>query len=161
MSFNESDFRHCLGCFSTGVTIVTTADKKNLHGITINSFASLSLHPPMVLFSLDKQSHTYKNFADAENFIVNILSEGQSSLSIQYAHPSTVDWNKIDYSTGTNGCPIISGSIAYLECTKENVFDGGDHSIFIGKVKNLKKISDKKPLLYFKGQYKKISDKEL
>src|SRR5689334_19372953 len=124
MSFSDSDFRHCLGSFPTGVTIVTTADKKNLYGVTINSFASVSLHPPLVLFSLDKGSHIYQNFITADNFTVNILSEGQAELSKLFAHPSIVDWNSVNYSIGTAGCPIISGNIAYLECAKETIYDG-------------------------------------
>jgi flavin reductase (DIM6/NTAB) family NADH-FMN oxidoreductase RutF len=153
MSFDNSDFRHCLGCFATGVTVITTMHDDRPYGVTINSFSSLSLQPPLVLFSLDKSSHIYEKFSGTEKFTVNILSEKQENLSRLYAHPGSVDWKNIAYTTGKNNCPILKGAIAYLECVKENIHDGGDHTIFVGRVENLQKVSEEAPLLYFKGKY--------
>jgi flavin reductase (DIM6/NTAB) family NADH-FMN oxidoreductase RutF len=157
MSFSDSDFRHVLGRFATGVTVITTADKNKLYGVTINSFASVSLNPPLVLFSLDKNATTYQHFINSDNFVVNILAENQVDISKLFAHPPVVDWDSLDYTIGADGCPIISGNIAYLECTKETVYDGGDHSIFIGKVNSLEKNSNDKPLVYFGGNYSRVA----
>lgn len=160
MSFSHSDFRHCLGRFATGITIVTTLDGKKPLGVTINSFTSLSLSPPMVLFCLDKGSSVYEIFRKNNDFAINILSEEQADLSKLYAAPAAVDWKNIDYITDTNNCPLFPDSLAYLECSKETMHDGGDHSIFILKVNNLKELSNDKPLLYFKGKYNKIGSKK-
>jgi flavin reductase (DIM6/NTAB) family NADH-FMN oxidoreductase RutF len=157
MSFSHSDFRHCLGRFATGVTIVTTIADKNPVGVTINSFASLSLSPPLVLFSLDKGSSVYESFINSDNFVVNILAREQEDLSRLYSAPAAIDWTTIKYTKDTNNCPIFDGNIAYLECSKELIQNGGDHSIFILKVNKLKQVSDAKPLLYYKGEYNGIA----
>jgi flavin reductase (DIM6/NTAB) family NADH-FMN oxidoreductase RutF len=126
------------------------------HGVTINSFASVSLNPPMVLFCLDKGASVYESFAESGIFTINILAEKQSELSKLYSSPVAVDWKGISYDIGENNCPVLNESIAYLECSTENILDGGDHSIFLLKVNNLKQLSNDKPLLYFKGEYSKL-----
>ncbi len=159
MDFTEADFRHCMGCFTTGVTVVTTTHNNNLHGVTINSFASLSLDPFLVLFNLDKKSHIYSHFADSEYFTVNILAQSQLEISRQCAHPSGVKWNEMKHSFTKSGCPVIEGAVAYIDCKKEAFYEGGDHTIFIGKVLDLKILSDEGPLLYNKGKYTSLGNK--
>lgn len=157
MNFSERDFRDCVGCFATGVTVITIkCDEEKYRGITINSFASVSLNPPLVLFSLDKAAHSYEPFINSDVFNINILSEKQQEVSEEFATPSVVDWDKIDYSLGENDSPLLTGSIAYIECEKYQEFDGGDHTIFVGRVAKLKKVSNEKPLLYFHGNYAQI-----
>lgn len=152
--FTDSDFRHCLGSFATGITIATTKYiDGSLYGVTVNSFSSVSLRPPLVSFCLDKKAFNYNIFLESEFFTISILAEDQKDISLKFASPSSLNWSEINFEEGKMGSPVISGSIAYIECMKEMVYDAGDHSIFIGKVVTLKKTSDAKPLVYFKGQY--------
>lgn len=124
--------------------------------MTVNSFASVSLDPTLILFCIDKSAHNYDNFKNSDDFVVNILAEGQEEISRNFAHPSSVNWKNISYTTDKTAHPLINGVIAYLECKKKNMYDGGDHSIFIGEVTNLENLSDDKPLLYYKGEYSNI-----
>jgi len=152
--FTESDFRNCMGCYTTGITVVTMTDENNTpHGITINSFSSVSLSPPLVLFSLEKQANTYQYFLNTKSFAVNILAEDQKDISMNFAHPTTAKWDNIKHHSGNNNCPIIEDVLAYTECDIEQIYDGGDHSIIIGRVTDLKILSDGRPLLYNRGKY--------
>ncbi len=152
----NNSFKQAMGSFVTGVVIVTTAKSaKKLHGITINSFASLSLEPPMVLFNIDKNSHSYETFTKAKYFTANILEEKQSSLSKNFSHPSTIDWKNVEYHIGETRCPVLKGAISYVECKLEKLYDGGDHTIIVGHVINTQTNSDAKPLIYFRGEYQK------
>lgn len=158
MNFSESDFRHAMGCFTTGVTVVTTNNSGGLHGVTINSFASVSLNPFLVLFSLDKKAHIYEHFIDIDKFAINILSEKQINISRNFAHPSSANWNEAEHNILSSGNPVFKDSIAYIDCVKENTYSGGDHTIFIGRVTDLKILSDEKPLLYSKGRYTALGE---
>jgi len=160
MTFDSTDFRHCMGHFTTGITVVTTINEENVRcGMTINSFSSLSLEPPLVTFSVDKNAHNHNNFANCKKFVVNILAEAQQNISKTFAHPSSVEWNNVDYETSDDGCILIKDCIAYIQCEAENIYHGGDHTIIIGRVINFQMTSDEPPLLYFKGKYRKIGDK--
>lgn len=154
MDVNEHDFKHCVGSFATGVTIITTRDThKKPVGVTINSFASVSLHPPLILFCLDKTSASFPCFTQAKHFIVNILSEKQEHLSRQFSAPGH-KWEGVDSYDGQTHCPILPDILAYIECETFVTHEGGDHVIFIGKAINLKRLSEHgKPLLYHRGNY--------
>ena len=159
MKFNTHDFRHCMGRFATGVTVITTTIENNMPcGMTINSFTSLSLEPPLVLFNVDKNAYNHDNFANCTNFTVNILSEEQSDISQKFAQPSSLDWNNISYMENSNATPKLDGCISYIACNKEKVYAGGDHSIIIGHVTEMDIASEKNPLIYFKGKYRKIGE---
>lgn len=161
MAFSEVEFRHCMGNFATGVVVVTTssADGAN-HGVTISSFASLSLNPPLIMFGLDKQAHIHHHFIESQKFIVNILSENQQDISQNFAHPSSVDWLSIEYDESEiTKSPILKGANAFIECDLHKTLDGGDHTIMVGKVVNLKTLSDNPPLVYYKGQYNNLNGK--
>lgn len=159
MSFDKNDFRRCMGHFATGITVVTTNLAENKPcGMTINSFASLSLEPPLILFSLDKNAHNHDNFTSCNKLVVNILNEDQKDISVAFAHPSSVNWNKILYVEAKNGCPVIKGCLAYVECIIENIYQGGDHSIIIGRVTDMQISPQEQPLIYFKGKYRKVGD---
>ena len=158
MIFNNDDFRRCMGHFTTGVTVVTTVKGSgNLCGMTVNSFTSLSLEPPLILFSIDKNAHSHDRFFGSSDFTVNILSQSQKNLSAYFANPSLVKWEDVDYSVNNNFIKI-DDCLAYVFCEKETVYEGGDHSIIIGKVIDIETVPDKKPLTYYKGKYRKIGD---
>ncbi|MDA0782207.1 MAG: flavin reductase family protein [Rickettsiales bacterium] len=160
MNLDSLDFRNCMGRFATGVTVVTTKLNNDLPcGMTVNSFTSLSLEPPLVLFNVDKNAHNHDNFANCTKFTVNILSERQSDISQKFACPSTIKWQDIDYTDYSNNTPKINGCIAYIACDTEQIYKGGDHSIIIGRVTDMDIESKENPLIYFKGKYSKIGDK--
>lgn len=154
MGFSEHDFRHAMGSFITGVTVVTTrtADHQP-HGITINSFSSVSLAPALISFCLDNNAHSMAFFKDCQHFAVNILAQEQSSLSHHFAHPTQHGWEEIPYTEGAHSSPLLAGAIAHVECERYATHLAGDHTIFIGKVLNVSHFSDKKPLVYYRGHY--------
>lgn len=159
MSLDKNEFRRCMGHFATGITVVTTNTKENKPcGMTVNSFSSLSLEPPLILFSVDKNAHNHDNFTNCKKFAVNILSENQKDISVAFAHPSSVNWNEIKHKEAENGSPILKGCLAYISCINENIYAGGDHSIIIGRVTDMQMSLDEQPLIYFKGKYRKVGD---
>ena len=151
-------FRSALGCFATGVTILTTRGQDGtVAGITANSFTSVSLDPPLVLFNLDRQSGSLPVFEQAESFAVNILSVEQTSLSNQFATSGINKWDGVSYSTSEGDCPILEESLAVLECRAHKTFDGGDHVIFLAEVCDIRYRQDGEPLVYYRGQYRAIA----
>ncbi|WP_254524448.1 flavin reductase family protein [Natrinema caseinilyticum] len=153
---DADDFRNVTGQFATGVTVVTVgADEP--HGMTVNSFASVSLDPPLVLFNADKETNTHDHVAEADHYAVNILSEDQEWISDRFAgehHEMADPFEDIPITTAATGAPIIEGSIAYLDCTLAERYPGGDHTIYLGEVEELSlEDATAKPLTFFRGQY--------
>ena len=151
-------YREALGRFATGVAIVTCAgDGQGPVGVTVNSFASLSLDPPLVLFCLDYKALSFDAFHEASHFVINVLGEGQQELSTHFARTSADKWNGVEFETWTSGCPVLPGSIAVLECLTAARHEGGDHLIIVGQVERIRyDENETKPLLYYKGQYGNI-----
>ena len=149
------DFRNALGTFATGVTIITTAGLKAREyiGITANSFSSVSLDPPLVLFSLGKKAYSLKAFLSNRHFAVNVLSQSQLDISNRFAKASADKWAGIKFELWDNDCPIFPGSVASFECAIHHTYDGGDHVIFIGRVEHMAVDPEANPLLFLKGQY--------
>jgi flavin reductase (DIM6/NTAB) family NADH-FMN oxidoreductase RutF len=144
--------------FASGVTVVSTKDAGGkLHGITVSSFCSVSLEPPMVLICIEKITTSHHAFEESGVFIVNILNENQSALSEKFADPLTDKFDGVDYREGLEGVPILSDALASLECRITFSYHGGDHSIFVGQVENVT-ASEGDPLLYFRGQYGSIGE---
>jgi len=157
MDFDPKTFRNVLGFFTTGVAIITTQDSagKNI-GVTVNSFSSVSLTPPLILFSMAITSNCTPAFENCKNFTVNILGSRQKDLAMTFARPSSADWGGVSVSTGANGCPRIEGAIAHLECELFNIVPGGDHLIFLGKVTGIRSDESDAPLLYYRGAFKDL-----
>ncbi|MFD2207622.1 flavin reductase family protein [Kiloniella antarctica] len=156
MAFNSGEFRKVLGSFATGVTVVTTRDKKGeQHGLTANSFSSVSLDPPLVLFCIDKRSNCLPAFKEAECFAINILTDIQKDISDRFAF-SEERWDGVATSHLSTGAPILENCLANLDCSMHAQFDAGDHVIVVGKVEEtfLKEVGD--PLLYFRGMYRGV-----
>lgn len=156
MSFNSRDFRNCLGTFATGVTVATTLDGEKPCGVTINSFSSLSLKPPLVLFCLAKDAYYYQAFTKAKYFGVNILSESQQFISESFARSAGQPWDEVTFTSAKNGSPYFSGAHGFMECELHAVHDGGDHSIIVGKVLHVEHDETCYPLLYYRGGYRTI-----
>lgn len=154
MSFDSRAFRDSLASFATGICVVTCLDQDgDPQGITINSFSSVSLEPPLILFSLDRLSNAFSYFIDADSFAVNVLADDQSDLSRLFSFQSKDRWASVSYETWETGCPILNGSLATLECDVYDRHQGGDHVIFVGKVRNLISRRDGAPLIYFRSRY--------
>lgn len=144
-------FRHALGSFVTGVAIVTAkpGDAAPV-GMTINSFSSVSLDPPLVLWSLRREAWSYDRFRNAGHFVVNVLAAHQDGLAKQFARPVDDRFEGVDFTCNAHGAPCLSSSIACFECVTENTIDAGDHVIFIGRVENFTH-SDDIPLVFCRG----------
>jgi flavin reductase (DIM6/NTAB) family NADH-FMN oxidoreductase RutF len=150
------EFRNALGCFATGITVITALDENRAPvGLTANSFTSLSLDPPLILFCVDRTIKSFQAIHANRHFAVNILREDQEHLSRQFARSGAEKWNGVNFESWDTGCPILDGCIANLECDVEQVFEGGDHIIVVGKVRRMRfdDDADCRPLLYFKGRY--------
>ncbi|MBI1274235.1 MAG: flavin reductase [Alphaproteobacteria bacterium] len=159
---NQRLFRDVLGAFATGVTVVTARKANGAPvGVTINSFSSVALTPPLVLFCLAQDARCYEAFADAHYFAVNILSDRQQKLSRHFAGTGSKQWGKVAYDQGDQGCPLLRGALGWIVCRKKKILAGGDHGIFLGQVTDLQMAPGKAlpaPLLYYRGQYRRIKN---
>lgn len=161
MSFDGKAFRDALGCFPTGVTIVTAVGpRKEIIGITANSFSSVSLDPPMVLFSLNLRAYSLAAFLSSHHFAVNVLSQDQAKLSNQFARALGEKWEGVDYITWDSGCPILKNALASFECKIRHTYRGGDHVILVGEVLRIIAEPEGDPLLFFRGGYRKMAPKD-
>lgn len=157
MSFDQRTFRKALGCFATGVTVVTSiSDDGAPVGLTVSSFTSLSLDPALVLVCLDKRSGCLDVFRNAGRFAIHVLRDEQREVSANFASKVTNKWNGVAWEPGVTGAPIIPGCLASFDCSTSQVLDGGDHLIFIGKVENLEFSEAGQPLIYYRGAYAEL-----
>jgi flavin reductase (DIM6/NTAB) family NADH-FMN oxidoreductase RutF len=155
---NERNLRAALGQFATGVTIITAVGPRGeLLGNTVNSFNSVSLEPPLILWCMGRHRMSLKGYLATDHFVVNVLSEGQRDLSIRFARTGTDKWDGVAREVGKTGCPILVGAVAVLECRTRHTYVGGDHVIFVGEVLQSFVDPSKTPLLFFKGQYRHLS----
>ncbi len=154
MSLDFKEFRFALGNFPTGVTVITSVTGEGeLLGATVNSFSSVSLDPPLVLFSLDRSAYSLDAYLNAGVFAVNILSRDQQDISNRFAKALEEKWGDVSYETWVTGSPILSDSIASFDCRLWNTYDGGDHVIFVGEVLKMSCKDDDDPLVFFRGRY--------
>ena len=149
---NKKNFIDTLSKFATGITIVTTEKNSILYGKTINSFSSLSLSPPLVLFSLDKKSSKLNIFKNSKFISINILNVNQKELSENFAKKKP-SWEGIEYFTTNNKCPILKNCVSNLECKIIDKISKGDHLIFISKIMTVLNNNKLKPLVYFDSKY--------
>jgi flavin reductase (DIM6/NTAB) family NADH-FMN oxidoreductase RutF len=153
-SIGMRSLRDVLGCYATGVAIVTTRTNAGEHvAVTVNSFASLSLDPPLILFSLGKTARILAHFQRTQCFAVNILAHTQEYLSNVFARPSSASWHTAPYSEGANGCALFADVLAQLECSRYAEIDGGDHRTFFGEVTQMHLGPPADPLLFYRGRY--------
>jgi flavin reductase (DIM6/NTAB) family NADH-FMN oxidoreductase RutF len=159
MSIEPRDFRDTVGCFATGITIITTVEADGSPiGLTANSFTSLSLDPPMVLFCLDYKVASFDAFQAGGHFAVNILSTAQQELSNRFAKSGPEKWEGVTFGTWDTGSPILPGCLANMECTVSSINEGGDHVIVIGEVVRMERADeDVMPLLYYRGGYANLT----
>ncbi len=143
--------RGALSRFGTGVTIVTAPTEKGPIGITANSFSSVSLDPPLVLWSAAKSSRRFPYFAKAERFAIHVLGEEQMPLCNAFSADAFA-FDKVNWTEGEGGVPLLQGCLARFECERYAEYDGGDHSIFVAHVLQAA-VREGNPLLFFSGQF--------
>lgn len=144
--------RGALGCFATGVTVMTTRRTDGSPvGLTVNSFASVSLEPPLVLWSLAAHSPSLGAFRAASHFCVNVLAADQEALCRRFATPEADKFAAVDWMEGTGGSPVIDGCVASFECSSAFNNWGGDHLIFVGRVERFA-TRDVPALLFHRGR---------
>lgn len=157
-SFNTREFRDALGCYPTGVTVVTTIDSQGeARGFTANSFTSVSLDPPLLLVCLAKTAHSHPVFTQAQAFSVNILSDKQRDVSGLFASKAADKFQKVEWSNSAVKTPHIHSSLAAFHCEMEKLVDAGDHTILIGRVQSFDTHTGK-PLGYCRGAYVNYQD---
>ena len=156
MSFSTGDFRKALGLFPTGVAIVSGRHPDGqLLGMTVSSFNSVSLDPPLVLFSLARNAASFQAWSTLPQFGVSLLARSQDDLSTRFAKSQADKWALIRPIDGVNGVPLIPGALANFECERYAVHDGGDHAIFVGKVLSMRAVAapTAEPLVFYGGRY--------
>jgi flavin reductase (DIM6/NTAB) family NADH-FMN oxidoreductase RutF len=150
-------YRRACAQFTTGITVVTVADSHgHPHGITMNSFSSVSLDPPLVLVSIDLRNAILGHFLSSPVFAINILAEHQERLSRRFSSPAENRFNEVDWHAAASGTPLLDGALAHLECAMVRTFETGDHVVLIGEVKRAAFSEGVKPLVYFNSSYRNL-----
>src|SRR5215813_11443639 len=163
MVLDQETFRHAIGYFATGVTVITVDYQGEVQGMTANAFSSVSLDPLLVLVCVDQKARTHAHLHARKRFGINILSEHQRAISKHYARPDR-DPARAEEEAGarfdrtSHGTPVLYGALAYLECRLQSAQDAGDHTIFIAEVEDVV-VGQGSPLLFFRGKYRSIGEK--
>jgi flavin reductase (DIM6/NTAB) family NADH-FMN oxidoreductase RutF len=150
----DSDvYRRVCGRFATGVTIISVLDAEGRpHGITINSFASLSLDPPLVMVSINLRNGVLEHFLQSKHFAVNVLAHDQEHHSRRFARHAEDRFHGVNWQGAESGAPLIEGALAHLECSNTRWFEAGDHAVLIGQVVRAG-CRDGRPLVFFQSDY--------
>ena len=158
MPHDSRAFRNALGHFATGVCVVTTQGPDgDAVGVTVNSFASVSLDPPLVLWSLDRNSDRFAVFMAMDHFCINVLDAKAQHLSHRLSRKGERSIAAEPCAKGTTQLPILKDALAHFECHVEARYEGGDHVIFVGRVLSFDHKNDGDPLLYYRGRYRALS----
>jgi len=162
MTLNPAEFRKAMGCFATGVTIITVDLDREVHGMTANAFSSVSLNPLLVLVCVDRRTSTHAHLHAKKRFGINVLGMDQRKISEYYASPARTH-ERAEAEAGArfdrtaHGTPVLHGALAYLECRLYSAEEAGDHTIFIAEVEEVV-VRDGEPLLFFRGKYRKVGE---
>jgi flavin reductase (DIM6/NTAB) family NADH-FMN oxidoreductase RutF len=152
--FSPREFRASLGMFATGVTIVTArTDAGELVGLTANSFNSVSLDPPLVLWSLARAAGSMALFSNGLHYAINVLAADQQGLAEQFASRGTDRWAGVAFTEGVRGAPLLAGTAASFECFNRSQYAEGDHVIFVGQVERCSHRAQASPLLFHGGRF--------
>ena len=159
--FDSRAFRHALGSFPTGVAVVTTTSSAAQHmGITVNSFTSVSLDPPLVLWCMDKKSDRFSTFTTAPGYVINILGTEHQDVSARLAKQGEHSLEGVAQEPTELGPPALVDALAIFECTSQQVHDAGDHVILVGRVVRFHRHDAGAPLVFFKGKYGALAEAE-
>jgi flavin reductase (DIM6/NTAB) family NADH-FMN oxidoreductase RutF len=155
-TFESRAFRRALGQFRTGVCVVTTMVDDAPLGVTVSSFNSLSLDPPLVLFSIDHRSASRRAWIEAEGYAVHVLAENQQETSDRFAKSLSKKWEGVQFTRGCFDAPILPGAAALFECAACANYEAGDHTLLIGEVRTFHCSDHRRPLVFSKGRYAKL-----
>jgi flavin reductase (DIM6/NTAB) family NADH-FMN oxidoreductase RutF len=153
MSFDGKAFRNALGAFPTGVAVVTVSDAEAPMGITVNSFTSVSLDPPLVMWCLDRRSERFAVFTAASFFTISVLGAEHQHVSARLAKPGEHRLQNDELVATESGPPALADALAVFECERYAVHDGGDHAILVGRVMRFFRKEEGAPLVFFRGRY--------
>ncbi len=156
-AFDDAKFRQVLGHFPTGVTVITAMHDGAPVGLAVGSFASLSLDPPLIMFGAGSWSSSWPKIREAGVFCVNILGADQEDVSRVFASKGADKFAEIGWKRSGNGCPQITGSMAFIDCTVHEVIPEGDHDLVIGRVTDLEVLHEGGPLIFYRGGYGRFS----
>ena len=156
--FDTRAFRHALGRFASGVTVVTARYEGQTHGMTANAFVSVSLDPPLVLVSLDNRSNMHRILPSTGFYGVSVLAENQERLSNYFAGRTTAENFHIRFTTRKD-IPLIEGAVAYFVVRVIDAHPAGDHTLYIGHVEHFEAAPDGRPLLFYAGRYQQLQEK--
>jgi flavin reductase (DIM6/NTAB) family NADH-FMN oxidoreductase RutF len=157
MPIDDARFKLAMSQFASGVTVVTTEHEGVRYGMTVASFASLSLHPPLVLICIEKSVKSHDAIAAAEKFGVSILAKSQAEISGRFASRRDDKFDGVAVRAGELGVPLIDGAICTLECRLHASLPGGDHTIFVGEVVDAQ-TTESAPLVYFRSGYRELTE---
>ena len=159
-NMNSTDFRKICGHYATGITVLTTTHKGESHGITVNSFSSVSLDPPLVLFCIDKDARFIMPLREEQCLAINILSENQEEVSNRFANSKFTNEERFTglATLPEHNYPVFADSLGVLEAELQATHDGGDHWIYVAKVSS-GRVFDGSPLLYYGGSYSSVNPK--
>ncbi len=153
-NFSKQDFRAALATFATGVTVVTARDATGVRiGLTANSFNSVSLSPPLVLWSLSRSAASMAVFARGSHYAINILAADQRDLAERFASKRADRFEGIALREGASGAPILEGVAAVFECFNRSRYEEGDHTIFVGEVERCERRAGAQPLIFHGGRF--------
>ena len=162
MSFTSREFRDALGLYPTGIAVVTAAaEDGSVGGLTVNSFTSVSLDPPLIMVGLARTITSLAIFEAATHFAVSVLREDQRHVSAAFAKSDTAKWHGGHHRKGASvPCPVIHPNLVAFECETYARYDGGDHRLLLGKVIRIESSAEARmhPLLYYRGQYRELSE---
>lgn len=159
MTFSPRDFRDALGLFPTGIAVVTAVTKSGEKiGATVSSFNSVSLEPPLVLFSVARTARAFDHWNNVEHYGVSLLEEAQSDVSTRFAKAMADKWAGFEHDSGGAGQPLLPDALARFECRSYARYDGGDHIILVGEVTafSLGRHPKPRPLVFFRGRYRQL-----
>lgn len=157
MQLDGRELRNALGRFATGVCLITTvSDEGEALALTANSFSSVSLDPPLVLWSLQNNSDVFHIYSKAQRYAINVLADGQQDLSSRYARKGDHALESGHFRSGASGAPLIEGALLSLECSLEAAHPGGDHIILVGRVDGMH-VAEGNPLVFYGGAYRALA----
>jgi len=161
-AIDEASFRRALGLFATGVTVITVQRGEIIHGMTANAFSALSLDPPLVLFCVGRQARMARYLDGAEGFAINVLSADQETISGQFAGQINAGGDEIARLRPGPVAPLIPGALVSLSCSLEELHEGGDHWIVVGRVIEIHEPEGgnaRPPLLFFRSRYASLIER--
>lgn len=155
--FDQKAFRNACGMFATGITVVTTVGPEGEPvGMTVNSFTSVSLDPPLVLWNVGNHARSFALFSTTAHYAVHILHKEQEALSSHFATRGDDKFRDLNWSLGIVGSPILPDYAVCFQCTMEHVYPGGDHNILVGRVVAFEDRGNQEALLFFRGKYRRL-----